>query len=62
MILVGLTPQSGAQELDPQNFVIENAYIALADAEDVPVLIRKTSSLKTPTLRWRTRKTSRSIY
>jgi len=37
MILVGLTPQSGAQELDPQNFVIENAYIALADAEDVPV-------------------------
>ena len=37
MILVGLTPRSGAQEIDPQNIVIENAYIALADAEDVPI-------------------------
>ncbi len=37
MILVGMTTGSDAQEIDPQNFVIENAYIALADAEDVPI-------------------------
>jgi phosphate-selective porin OprO/OprP len=37
MLLVGLPPRSDAQEIDPQNFVIENAYIALADAEDVPI-------------------------
>jgi phosphate-selective porin OprO/OprP len=37
IILVGLPPRSGAQEIDPKNIVIKNAYIALADAEDVPI-------------------------
>jgi hypothetical protein len=33
----GSIPYSGAQELDPENFVIENVYIASVDADDVAV-------------------------
>jgi len=37
LLLLGLTPQLVAQVIDPQNFVIENVYIASPDAEDIPV-------------------------
>ena len=37
LVLAGLTPQLTAEVVDPQNIVIENVYIAIEDAEDVPI-------------------------
>ena len=37
IILLGLVPLSGAQDVDPLNLVLENFYIATADAEEVPI-------------------------
>jgi phosphate-selective porin OprO/OprP len=37
LLLAGLAPQGTAQVLDPQNMIVENFYIAAADAEDVLV-------------------------
>ena len=36
-MFAGQLPGAGAQEIDPQNIVIRNIYIAVADAEDVPI-------------------------
>lgn len=37
IMVLGLVPRLDAQDIDPQNFIIENIYIATADAEEVPI-------------------------
>ena len=39
IMLVGSVPRLGAQDVDPLNLVLENVYIATADAEEVPINI-----------------------
>ena len=47
VMMVGSIPHSGAQSIDPHNFVIENVYIATADAEEVPInLLVQDNKLK----------------